>query len=97
MGGPAVDQKRIIAAFNLVVNHDMTVRDAADMLGVSKSTVHRDLTVLLKSMDSSKYQQVKDTMNRHLKNRQVNGGEAVRQGYLSGRLTRKGYTVMVNF
>ena len=58
-----------------------TVRDASKIYGVSKSTVHKDVTERLKTIDYDKYTQVKKILDFNLSERHIRGGSATKAKY----------------
>ena len=58
-----------------------TVRAAAARFGVSKSTVHKDLTRRLPEVDPALYRQVKELLERNKAERHLRGGAATRRKY----------------
>ena len=58
-----------------------TVRDASKIYGVSKSTVHKDVTERLKTIDYEKYAQVKKILDFNLSERHIRGGSATKAKY----------------
>lgn len=58
-----------------------TVRAAARRFGISKSTVHKDLTQTLKRVDSQLYQQARAVLDRNKQERHIRGGQATRRKY----------------
>ena len=67
---------------NYVCRNKATVREASKEFGVSKSTVHKDVTTRLKQIDYCLYLQVKDVLEVNLKERHIRGGDATREKYL---------------
>ena len=65
-----------------IIAHRATVRDAAGVCGVSKSTVHKDVTERLKALDYPRYLKVKAILDFNLSERHLRGGEATRQKFL---------------
>ncbi len=65
-----------------ITEHRSTVRAAAAQFGISKSTVHKDITQILKRVDSELYLKVKDVLEMNKKERHLRGGEATRQKYI---------------
>lgn len=78
---------RIIEEAEYIVNTGATVRGAAKVFGVSKSTVHKDVAERLKKVDKTLYKKVKKVLNKNLSERHVRGGEATKRKYLN--LTKK--------
>lgn len=58
-----------------------TVRAAAKQFGISKSTVHKDLTERLEKIDPALYQQVRQLLDRNKAERHIRGGMATRRKY----------------
>lgn len=58
-----------------------TVRGAGEKFGVSKSTVHKDVTERLRAIDSELYARVKDILEVNLNERHLRGGNATREKY----------------
>lgn len=58
-----------------------TVRFCAQARGVSKSTVHKDVTERLKEIDADLYEQVQKVLDVNLKERHLRGGNATKQKY----------------
>ena len=66
-----------------VIENGATVRAAAAHFGVSKSTVHKDLTYKLKYLNPRLYTAVKEVMEINKSERHLRGGEATRKKYLN--------------
>lgn len=59
-----------------------TVRAAAVYFGISKSTVHKDVTVRLRYVSPALYKEVKGVLDKNKAERHLRGGEATRKKYL---------------
>lgn len=68
-----------------VIETGATVRAAASHFGVSKSTVHKDLTYKLKYINPGLYHAVKEILQLNKSQRHLRGGEATRKKYLRVR------------
>ena len=64
-----------------MVENEGTVRAAAARYGVSKSTVHKDLTRRLPEIDPILYRRVKELLDRNKAERHLRGGAATRRKY----------------
>lgn len=64
-----------------MIENGGTVRAAAARYGVSKSTVHKDLTRRLPEIDPALYRQVKEILERNKAERHLRGGAATRRKY----------------
>lgn len=74
-------KERTIKIGNHVVETRKTVRRIAKDFGVSKSTVHKDLTERLPEIDPRLADQVKEILQYHKSIRHIRGGEATRRKY----------------
>ena len=84
MGGAFVQQdmeQRTRALAVYMIENRATVRAAARQFGVSKSTVHKDLTTRLPRLSDSLYQQVRALLDQNRAERHIRGGMATRKKY----------------
>ena len=58
-----------------------TVRSTAQQFGISKSTVHKDLTQRLKKQNRTLYDSVQQVLKVNKEERHLRGGAATRQKY----------------
>ena len=65
-----------------ILETNATVRAAAERFGISKSTVHKDLTERLREADPVLYSQARMVLDRNKAERHLRGGEATRRKYL---------------
>ncbi len=77
--------ERAVAIGRYVAETGATVRAAAKVFGVSKSTAHKDLTVKLKENDLGLYKQVSQVLSKNKSERHIRGGIATREKYLQIR------------
>ena len=66
-----------------IVENKATVRRAAKQFGVSKSTVHKDVSQRLKYIDSGLYKDVKNILAVNKAQRHIRGGLATKKKYES--------------
>ena len=71
-----------------VINTGATVRAAAKHFGISKSTVHKDLTEKLKKYNPALYNTVKTVLEKNKSERHLRGGEATKRKYMLVRIKR---------
>jgi putative DeoR family transcriptional regulator (stage III sporulation protein D) len=64
-----------------ITENKSTVRATARKFGVSKSTVHKDLTERLYYANRSLYDEVKDLLEYNKSQRHIRGGIATRKKY----------------
>ena len=82
-------EERCVILAKYLISHRTTVRAVAKEFGVSKSTVHKDVTQILKNVDQSLYAQVKDILETNKKERHIRGGEATRAKYIKQKNSKK--------
>ena len=75
-----IEDRAVRLAVYMIENRG-TVRAAAARYGVSKSTVHKDLTQRLPETDPTLYRQVKELLERNKAERHLRGGAATRRKY----------------
>lgn len=64
-----------------IIEKKSTVRAAAKKFGISKSTVHKDITEKLPHINSSLYKEVKKVLETNKKERHIRGGMATKHKY----------------
>ena len=64
-----------------IIENKATVRSAARQFGISKSTVHKDLTERLKYVSPALYSQVRQLLDINKAERHIRGGMATRRKY----------------
>ncbi len=74
-------RERTISAGRHIVETEETVRSIAKIFGVSKSTVHKDLTERLPKLDPALADEVKTILHYHKAIRHLRGGEATKAKY----------------
>ena len=65
-----------------VIETGATVRACAARFGISKSTVHKDLSFKLRLLNSRLYEEVKKILEINKSERHIRGGEATKKKYL---------------
>lgn len=73
--------QRAISLANYMIENKSTVRQAAKIFGVSKSTVHKDLTERLENIDSSLAIEVRKILDLNKSERHIRGGMATKEKY----------------
>lgn len=75
--------QRVMEITNYIMETGFTVRKTAQVFGVSKSTVHKDVTERLPQINSKLYQEVRAILEKNKAERHLRGGEATRRKYLA--------------
>ena len=65
-----------------IIENKTTVRAAAKQFGISKSTVHKDVTERLEKVNPELYRQVRSLLDINKAERHIRGGLATREKYL---------------
>lgn len=66
---------------NYLIEHHATVRSTALHFGISKSTVHKDLTQQLKHVNQALFLEAKSILQKNKAERHLRGGEATKQKF----------------
>jgi len=74
-------EKRAVEIANYIINEGATVRQTARVFGVSKSTVHKDVTERLPKINPLMANQVKDILDANKAERHIRGGKATKMKY----------------
>lgn len=73
--------KRCVEIGEYIRDTGATVRHAAAVFGISKSTVHIDVTKRLRDIDKLLYDDVKKVLEENKAQRHIRGGIATREKY----------------
>ena len=74
-------QIRAVEIGEYIVKNKSTVRSAAKAFGISKSTVHMDVTQKLEDIDPLLCRQVRQVLDVNKAQRHIRGGLATREKY----------------
>ncbi len=77
--------QRVMEITNYILETSFTVRQTAQVFGVSKSTVHKDVTERLPQINESLANEVRKVLEKNKAERHLRGGEATRRKYLSNK------------
>ena len=78
-------EDRAVLLGKYIVDTGATVRVCAKKYGVSKSTVHKDVSDRLRFLDEDLYMQVKKILEFNKSERHIRGGIATKEKYLKLR------------
>ncbi|MDO4482609.1 MAG: sporulation transcriptional regulator SpoIIID [Bacillota bacterium] len=74
-------EERVLELANYILETKSTVRAAAKKFGVSKSTVHQDITSRLAEINPGLAAEVKSVLDNNKAERHIRGGNATREKY----------------
>lgn len=77
------NKERCVILATYMIENKSTVRAVAKKYGISKSTVHKDITQNLKNTNKILYTQVKEILEINKNERHLRGGEATKQKFLN--------------
>lgn len=89
-------RERCVVLGEYLLEHSATVRVAAQVFGVSKSTVHKDVTDRLRHVNNALWLQVQELLNKNKQERHLRGGEATRKKYTACRKTEEREPISCN-
>lgn len=76
-------EERAIKIANYIIEQNATVRQTAKEFGISKSTVHKDMTERLSELNPALATQVRKVLDVNKSERHIRGGLATKEKYLS--------------
>lgn len=75
------EKERCVILASYLVENKATVRAVASKFGISKSTVHKDITQILKKVNQPLYLEVQSVLEKNKQERHIRGGEATKKKY----------------
>ena len=74
-------EERVLELAHYIINTNSTVRSTAKKFRVSKSTVHKDVSVRLRTVGPELFRQVRAVLACNKAERHLRGGAATRRKY----------------
>lgn len=74
-------QERCVSLAKYIIDNKATVRNAGKVFGISKSTVHQDITSRLEKINPELHRQVKEILEINKQERHIRGGMATKNKY----------------
>ena len=68
-----------------MIETECTVRAAASHFCISKSTVHKDVTYVLRGVNPPLFNRVKEVLEKNKSERHIRGGEATKRKYFAAK------------
>ena len=78
-------EERAVELGEYIVEHKTTVRATAKQFGISKSTVHSDVSLKLKKISPALYYEVRQVLDDNKAQRHIRGGMATKEKYMKKR------------
>ncbi len=75
-------EERAIDIANYIIENNATVRQTAKQFGISKSTVHKDVTDRLMQINPALAKEARKVLDVNKSERHIRGGLATREKYL---------------
>lgn len=75
-------EERAVEVANFIITSNATVRETAKKFGISKSTVHKDITDRVESINPQLAKDVRKVLEVNKAERHIRGGMATREKYL---------------
>ena len=75
-------EERAIRTGQYIIETKATVRQAADKFGVSKSTVHKDVTSRLSKINPALAREARKVLDVNKQERHIRGGMATKENYM---------------
>lgn len=75
-------EERAVEIATYIIEHQATVRQTAKEFGVSKSTIHKDVTERLQQINPALALQARKVLDTNKSERHIRGGMATREKYL---------------
>ena len=80
-------EERAVGIARYIIENNATVRQTARQFGISKSTVHKDVTDRLTAINPALAKQVRSVLDVNKSERHIRGGLATREKYLHQHTT----------
>ncbi len=79
-------EERAVEIAKFIIDNNATVRQTAKQFGISKSTVHKDVTERLMQINPSLAKEARKVLDVNKSERHIRGGLATREKYLHQHL-----------
>jgi len=76
-------EKRAVEVANFIIRENATVRETAKRFGISKSTIHKDVTERLLKINPKLAQEARKVLEVNKSERHIRGGLATKEKYLT--------------
>ncbi|MDU2831826.1 MAG: sporulation transcriptional regulator SpoIIID [Clostridium botulinum] len=74
-------EERVLEVANYIIDSKATIRKTAKVFGVSKSTIHKDMTERLPKINPQIAEEAKEILDYNKAERHIRGGKATKMKY----------------
>ena len=79
-------ENRVLLVANYILQTKSTVRRAAKVFGVSKSTIHYDVSYRLKKINYALYLKINKILTENFNEKHIRGGQSTKNKYKQKRV-----------
>lgn len=79
-------EERAVEIARYIIENNSTVRQAAKHFGISKSTVHKDVTERLQNVNMTLAAEARKVLDKNKSERHIRGGMATKEKYAHQRV-----------
>ena len=82
-------RRRVLYQAKVMLDDHLTVREVAKIIGLSKSTIHKDLTEKLRLIDEELFDEIADLLEYNKNIRHIRGGQKTKEKYENLKITHQ--------
>ena len=82
-------RRRVLYQARIMLDNKLTVREVAKIIGLSKSTIHKDLTEKLKLIDEYLFDEIANLLEYNKNIRHIRGGQKTKEKYENMKIIHK--------
>ena len=82
-------RRRVLYQAKVMLDDHLTVREVAKIIGLSKSTIHKDLTEKLRFIDEELFEEITDLLEYNKNIRHIRGGQKTKEKYENLKITHQ--------
>ncbi len=82
-------RRRVLYQAKVMLENHLTVREVAKIIGLSKSTIHKDLTEKLRFIDEELFDEITDLLEYNKNIRHIRGGQKTKEKYENLKITHQ--------
>ena len=82
-------RRRVLYQAKVMLDNHLTVREVAKIIGLSKSTIHKDLTENLRLIDEELFDEITSLLEYNKNIRHIRGGQKTKEKYENLKITHQ--------